>query len=37
VVEEEGYMSGIDVNVEEGWELLVKKGGDPKKYRDAVL
>ena len=25
VVEEEGDTSGIDVNVEEGWELLVKK------------
>ena len=30
-------MSGIDVNVEEGWELLVKKGGNPKRYCDAAL
>ena len=37
MVEDEGDTSGIDVNVEEGWELLVKKGGSPARYRDAVL
>ena len=37
MIEEEGDTSGIDVNVEEGWELLVKKGGNPKRYHDAVL
>jgi len=37
VVEKEGDTSGIGVNVEEGWELLVKKSGSPKRYRDAVL
>jgi hypothetical protein len=37
VVEEEGDTSGIDANVEEGWELLVKKGGSPTRYCDVVL
>ena len=34
---EEGDTSAIDVNVKEGWKLLVKKSGDPKRYRDALL
>ena len=25
------------MDVEEGWELLVKKSGDPKRYRDALF
>ncbi len=37
MVEEVGETSRIDMNVEEGWELLVKKNGSPKSYRDAVL
>ena len=37
VVEEEGDTSGIGTNVEEGWEVLVKKGGSPTRSRDAVL
>jgi hypothetical protein len=37
VVEEEGNTSGINVDVEEGWELLVKKSGNPRRYRDALL
>ena len=37
VVEKEGDLSGIDVNVEAGWELLVKKGGSPTRYHDVVL
>ena len=37
VVVEEGDTITIDVNVEEGWELLVKKSGDPKRYCDALL
>ena len=37
VVEEEGNTSAINVNVEEGWELLVSKSGNPRRYRDALL
>ena len=36
-VNKEGDPSRIDANVEAGWELLVKKGGIPKRYHDAVL
>ena len=37
VVEKEEDTSGIDANVEAGWELLVKKGGSPTRHHDAVL
>ena len=37
VVEEEGNTSGINVDVVVGWELLVKKSGNPRRYRDALL
>ena len=37
VVEKEGDPSGIEANVEAGWELLVKNGGNTKRYHDAVL
>ena len=37
MVEEEGDTSAIIIEVEEGWELLVKKSGNPKRYRDALL
>jgi hypothetical protein len=37
VVEEEEDTSRIEVNVKEGWELLLQKGGSPASYHDAVL
>jgi hypothetical protein len=30
-------MTKIDVEVLENWELLIKKGGDARQYRDASL
>ena len=27
----------MHVEVEEGWKLLLKKGGDAKRYRDSLL
>jgi hypothetical protein len=37
VVKKEGDTVRIDMNVEAGWGLFVKNGGDPKRYHDAVL
>ena len=37
VVEEKEGIKEIQVEVLEGWELLVKKGGNTKRYRDALL
>ena len=37
VVKKEGDTVRIDMNVEAGWVLFVKNGGDPKRYHDAVL
>jgi hypothetical protein len=34
---EENDTNKMHVEVEEGWKLLLKKGGDARRYRDALL
>jgi hypothetical protein len=34
---EEDDTNEMHVEVEEGWKLLLKKGGDARRYRDALL
>ena len=34
---EEDDTNEMHVEVEEGWKLLLRKGGDPRRYRDALL
>ncbi len=36
-IDEEEETAKINAEVLESWELLVKKGGDTKWYRDALL
>ena len=37
IEEEEEMTEWINVEVLEGWEILVKKGGDTKRYHDALM